>query len=132
MRMSRDIREAIGLKLRQARLDRHETQEQVANNLRLSRQMINRYEKGRDAPKAENLGKILKYYGISIDLPGYDYRLTAEALEAPDGSAPPVHQQLSLELDKSSELTNAKVRILPKRTSIEIVISGIAVGRRGR
>jgi len=131
MRMRKDIREEIGRRLREARLGRPgtpETQEQVAEKLGLSRQMINRYERGRDAPKAENLGKLLKYYGISINLPGYDYRLTAEALEVPDRTVPSLNEQLSLELDKSSVLTNASVRILPKRNSIEIIISRIVVG----
>lgn len=131
MRMSKEIRGAIGQRLRQARIEKGETQEQVADKLGLSRQMINRYEKGRDAPKAENLGKLLSYFVIGINLPGYDYRLTAEALETLASAPHPLPQQLSLELDKSSELTNARVRIRPTRSSIEIVISGIAVGRRG-
>jgi transcriptional regulator with XRE-family HTH domain len=128
--MSKEVRDAIGEKVRKARKDQKLTQQQLARKIGLRRQMINRYENGRDAPKAENLGRILKYLGIAIDLPDYGYRLTAEALEQPDEGHPRVPQQLSLELDKPTEVSNANVRILPTRNSIEIVISGIAVGDR--
>jgi len=130
--MSEEIRKAIGEKVRDARKEQKLTQKQLAAKLGLRRQMINRYENGWDAPKAENLGRIIKYLGITIDLPGYDYRLTAEALEQPGKADRRLPQQLNLELDKPAEVTNANVRILPTRSSIEIVISGIEVGNRGR
>lgn len=128
MRISKEIRDAIGHSLRQARQERRETQQQLADHLGLSRQMINRYEKGHDAPTAENLLKILRHLGIGIPLPGYKYTLTTEALQQPLGTPFVVPQQLTLELDKPQEVRNATVRILPKRDSIEIFISGIAIG----
>jgi transcriptional regulator with XRE-family HTH domain len=128
--MSREIRIRIGEVVRQARKEQKLTQQQLADRIGLRRQMINRYENGRDAPTAENLGKILKCLRIGIDLPGYDYRLTAEALERPREADRRLPQQLSLELDKSTEVSNANVWILPRRNSIEIVISGIAVADR--
>ncbi len=125
MRMTSEIRQAIGRALREARARTSpmKSQKQVADDVGLSRQMICRYEKAHDAPTGENLGKLLKYFGISIELPGYSWRLTAEALEGPKGDAESSFQQLTLELNKPREVQNAKVRIVRKENSIEIVIA---------
>lgn len=123
MRMSREIREAIGRELRRARIDSKQTQKQLADSLGLSRQMICRYENGHDAPSAENLANILKYLRTRIDLPAFGLRLTAEDLAGPAVGPQPVPRQLVLELDKPHDLENAKVRILRKTNSIEIVIT---------
>jgi transcriptional regulator with XRE-family HTH domain len=123
MRMSPEIRQAIGNALRKARVDANKTQSHVAREVGLSRQMICRYEKGHDAPTGENLGKLLRHFGISIELPGYAWRLTAEALETAKARPLPLSQQLTLELNKPQEVHNAKVRIVRKEDSIEIVIA---------
>jgi transcriptional regulator with XRE-family HTH domain len=130
--MTAESRRAIGAALRTARVNRGQTQQQIGENVGLSRQMINRYENGRDAPKAENLGKLLKYLGIRIPLPDHDYVLAAEAFEKPVLELETPAEQLNLELDKPSEFTDAYVRIFPKKTSIEIVISRVAAGGRVR
>jgi transcriptional regulator with XRE-family HTH domain len=120
MRMSEEIRRAIGAKLREARIAKNETQTEVGTKLGLSRQMISRYEKGHDAPTADNLARALRYFGISIDLPGY--RLTAESLETPTktGASPGV--QFELPYGKPQEFLSARVRVTRERGSLQVVI----------
>lgn len=91
--------------------------------------MINRYEKGHDAPTGENLGKALRYFEIGIQLPGYNWLLTSEALEKPVAGPQSVGQQLNLKLDKPLELPNRKVQIIRRKDSIEIIISALSVAR---
>ena len=119
--MSREIRQLIANRLREARIARRETQRRVAEELGLSRQMVNRYEKGHDAPTADNLAKALRYFGISIDLPGY--RLTAEALEVPAKPGAPKEVQFEMPFGKPQEILDATVRLTRERDSLEIVIS---------
>jgi len=119
--MSREIRQLIANRLREARIARRETQSRVAEELGLSRQMVNRYEKGRDAPTADNLAKALRYFGISIDLPGY--RLTAEALEVPAKPGARKEVQFEMPFGKPQEILDATVRLTRERDSLEIVIS---------
>ncbi len=128
MAANKEIRKAIGLRLREVRLEQKQTQKQVSESLGLSRQMINRYESGRDAPTGERLLKVLRYVGNRIELPQYAYTLTAESLEVPSGTRRLAPEQLNLKLDKVSELRNSYVRIVPKKNSIEIFISAVAVG----
>jgi transcriptional regulator with XRE-family HTH domain len=121
--MSPEIRQVIARALRDARGKANLTQKQVADAVGLSRQMICRYENGRDGPTGENLGKLLRYFKIGVQLPGYDWRLTAEALEAPGRVSQPVPKQMVLEPNKPQEVQNAKVSIVRKEDSIEIVIA---------
>ena len=121
MRMSREIRQLIGNRLREARIARRQTQSKVAEELGLSRQMVNRYEKGRDAPTAENLAKALRYFGITIELPGY--RLTAEALEPSDKAQTPKEIQFELPYGKPQDFSNATVRVTREKDRLEILIS---------
>jgi len=120
--MSKEIRQAIGTKLREARIAKKETQSDVGTKLGLSRQMISRYEKGHDAPTAGNLAKALRHFGIGIDLAGY--RLTAEALEIPTKTEGPREVQFELPFGKPQEFLSARVRVTRERDSLEIVISG--------
>ena len=101
-----------------------QTQNAVAKHLGLSRQMINRYEGGYDAPTAENLAKALRYFGISIELPGY--RLTAEALEPFEKAQAPKEIQFELPFGKPQEFPNATVRVTRDKDRLEILISTAA------
>jgi len=121
MRISKEIRQLIGTKLKEERIKRKETQRTVSQNLGLSRQMVNRYEKGHDAPTADNLAKALRYFGTSIDLPGY--RLTAEALEVPAKPGARKEVQFEMPFGKPQEILDATVRLTRERDSLEIVIS---------
>ena len=116
--------------MRDARLKSGKTQKEVAAALGLSRQMVCRYENGHDAPTAENLGRAIRYFDISIDLPAFGLRLTAEELRGRQIGPQLVPKQLVLELDKPHDLENAKVRILRKKDSIQIIVTqALAIGR---
>jgi transcriptional regulator with XRE-family HTH domain len=123
MRIAEEIRREIGSRLREARLKVMKTQKQVADAVGLSRQMINRYENGHDAPTAENLAHILDYLRTGIHLSTFGLRLTAEDLGARPVGPQLVPKQLVLELDKPYDLENANVRILRRGGSIEIIVT---------
>jgi len=131
MAANREIRRAIGDRLKEVRVGRKQSQEQVAKELVISRQMINRYENGHDAPTGERLLKILHYVGDRVDLPRYSYAITTEALKERMAEAEPA-KQLNLEWGKPTELANSYVRIVPKRNTIEILIVAATVGKRRR
>ena len=90
----------------------------VAGKLGLSRQMVNRYENGHDSPRPENLARLVRHYGITLNIEGYKF--TAEALETMPRDMGKPAKQLELPLGKPQEFTKASVRITRKSDSIEI------------
>jgi len=118
MRLTKEIRLLIGDQLKAARVEREETQATVAVRLGISRQMINRYEKGRDAPTAQNLARLMRYFGIPLDLPGF--KLTAEALELEPKRDLPTAEQFTLPFGKERVFPGATVRVKRNRNSLEI------------
>ena len=57
----------IGKKLKELRLAENLTQQQLADELKISRVSYTRYEKGSVRPDYETLIKIADYYDISLD-----------------------------------------------------------------
>lgn len=57
----------IGKKLKELRLAENLTQQQLADELKISRVNYTRYEKGSVRPDYETLIKIADYYDISLD-----------------------------------------------------------------
>lgn len=55
-------------KLKQLRLEKCLTQEQLANQLFVSRTLITKYETGKVIPSKDNLEKIAKYFNVDISL----------------------------------------------------------------
>jgi transcriptional regulator with XRE-family HTH domain len=53
--------------IKNIRLDHHLSQEQMANQLHVTRQAISNWENGRNLPDSEMLALISKTYNISID-----------------------------------------------------------------
>lgn len=53
--------------IKEIRLDHHLSQEQMANQLHVTRQAISNWENGRNLPDSEMLSLISKTYNISID-----------------------------------------------------------------
>lgn len=94
----------------------------------MSRYMVIRYEKGKDAPKGATFARAVRYLG-TLDILGY--RLTAESFEPPKTVPAPITEQLELlPLGVPQEFPGATVRVTRHEESIEIhaVISGS--GRR--
>jgi len=113
-----EVRRNVAQQLRIARASRGETQEVVARELGISRQMLNRYENGHDSPRPENLARLVRYYGMSLDIEGH--RFTAEALETKRQPMGKPAKQLDLPLNRPQEFSDARVRIIRKSDSIEI------------
>ncbi|MDO5794287.1 MAG: helix-turn-helix domain-containing protein [Turicibacter sp.] len=57
----------LGEKLRKLRIARKLSQEQLADELRVSRQAISKWELGESIPDTENLISLSKFYGVSFD-----------------------------------------------------------------
>ena len=57
----------LGEKLKKLRKDRGLSQEQLADQLNVSRQAISKWELGESIPDTENLILLSKFYGVSID-----------------------------------------------------------------
>ena len=79
-----------------------------------------KYEQGKVAPTGENLTKAANYVG-SLNLPGYDYKLTTEALKKP-GAVPATTpaRQMELPFGVPQEFSGATVRVTRNENSIEI------------
>ena len=113
-----EVRRSVARQLRIARTSRGETQEDVARKVGLSRQMVNRYENGHDSPRPENLARLVRYYGIPLDIEGHKF--TAEALETRRRAVGKPAKQLELPLGRPQEFSHARVRIIRKSDSIQI------------
>ncbi len=59
--------ETFGNKLKKARIKANKTQEQVANEMNISRTNISKYENGDLEPNLHTLKKISEIYKVSID-----------------------------------------------------------------
>ena len=126
MKFTEEICKSIGQQLRRARIDKRDKQKQLAEVLGVSRRMVIRYEKGEVAPTGENLARAVRYVG-GLDLPGYDYKLTVEAVEQPRPAPGRAAQQIELPLGVPQEFPGATVRVTRKEDSMEIfaVVSGL-------
>lgn len=57
----------VGTNLYNIRIDRNETQEQVAESVGISYVSLSRYETGQRMPKMDILAKLAKHYNVSVD-----------------------------------------------------------------
>lgn len=57
----------IGTKLLDLRLERGETQEQVADSIGISYVSLSRYETGQRMPKMNILSRLADHYGVTVD-----------------------------------------------------------------
>ena len=121
MRFTHQICQSIGRQLRDTRKGKHHTQRELAGILGVSRRMVMKYEQGKVAPTGENLTKAANYVG-GLDLPGYDYKLTTEALNKP-GASPGAAtvQQMDLPFGVPQEFSGATIRVTRSENSIEIL-----------
>ena len=121
MRFTPQICESIGRQLKDARIRKGHTQRSLAEVLGVSRRMVIKYEKGEVAPTGQSLTKAAKYVG-GLDLPGYDYKLTTEALKKPEaGPETAATQQMELPFGVPQEFSGATVRVTRSENSIEIL-----------
>lgn len=110
----------LGIQIREARKAAAMTQDELAHELGVARQMIGRYESGHDAPSIEILGKAATVLGIEFQVRGF--RITFEATRRAL-RPPPRPQQLRLEFDKPHTFPGATVQITP--TKGKLIISAV-------
>ena len=58
---------AIGIKLRELRIERDESLEDVAKNTELSKSLLSRYERGLVDPGLKALSNLARYFNVSLD-----------------------------------------------------------------
>lgn len=127
----------IGENIRQARIQRGMTQEELAELLDTTKSAISRYELGKREPRAEQLVAIANALGVSVAyLQGYETINTQEILDAmrrgdystaerliglPPGSIQPLPneelEKINVELEQQQQTTNLvlnKLRIYLK------------------
>jgi transcriptional regulator with XRE-family HTH domain len=72
--MSREVRIAIGGRLKQARADVGLTQAQAARELGVDRRAVSSWEHGKTMPRCDEWYKIGPLYGVSLDYLVYGVR----------------------------------------------------------
>lgn len=90
-------------RLRQLRLSRGWSQEELANQLSLSRQAVQKWESGASKPDMENLVTLSRLFGVSLD-----WLVTGEtqaASSAPPASEAPRVKMPALEFEYRSSIT---------------------------
>ncbi len=65
--LDHDLRQAVGARLRESRNKTGLTLEKVAEQLKVTRNMVTLWEMGRSFPRPENLAPLAKLYSISVD-----------------------------------------------------------------
>ena len=61
------LKQSLGARLKQARTDKHMTQKEVAEYLRISSVTYLRYEKAQREPSLELLAELAVFFGVSTD-----------------------------------------------------------------
>jgi transcriptional regulator with XRE-family HTH domain len=118
----RSWKESLGLQIRDARKKAgFSSQAALGDALGLSRQMIQRYEAGDDAPSVDVLGRMaLKLSMPEVNINGYRFEVT-HSTASPEDRVP---NQLHLEFDKEHVFPGATIKITP--TSVSITITATA------
>jgi transcriptional regulator with XRE-family HTH domain len=114
-------KEALGLQIKNARKNARLTQDALGDAIGMSRQIIQRYEAGTDAPSVNVLGKIaLELSMTKVSINGFNFAVTRPT----EGSSVPATEQLRLDFNKEHTFPGATIKITP--TSVSITITAIA------
>jgi len=102
-------RSDLSKQLKNARLRRGLTQQALADKLNISRQMVSRYESGRDRPWFKILGVAAEVLETQFEVDGF-----LITFEKSSGRPRPVPQQLRFDFNKETIFQGATVHITPK------------------
>lgn len=112
-------------KLTLLREERGLTQEELAEELNVSRQAVSRWETGASFPSTENLGYLSQFFQVTVDY------LLNDSAELPK-EEPPKEEQvpISMEEEKSEKAgkENARVTWLWIAAAVLILTIGLSVG----
>jgi transcriptional regulator with XRE-family HTH domain len=104
----------LGRQIKQERESAGLTQADLASQLSLSRQMIGRYETGRDAPAVDVLVEIARILEIEFQIRGVLVKLEH------GGHPKLLRKQLKLEFEKTRRFDSAQIEITPTEGKIVI------------
>lgn len=105
----------LGQQIKRERESASLTQVDLANQLKVSRQMISRYERGEDAPAVDVLVELARLLDIEFRVRGILVKFEQ------DTKRPKLlHRQLKLEFEKSRRFDGAQVEITPSEGKILI------------
>lgn len=107
----------IGRQIREARSDSGLTQEELAKELHVCRQMIGRYESGQDEPSIAVLARAGAVLGVSFEIEGI--RIVCESAE-PLAKLQVVPHQLRLDFGKVRTFQGATIEITPHKGKLLI------------
>lgn len=103
---------------RQIKLERESaglTQTELGNQLKVSRQMISRYETGQDVPSVDVLAELALFLDIQFRVQGVLVKF-----EQDEKRPRLVHKQLKLDFEKARKFSGALVEITPREGKILI------------
>lgn len=104
----------LGRQIKQSRESSGLTQADLANQLDVSRQMIGRYETGRDAPAVDVLVEIARILEVEFQIRGMLVKLEH------GGRPRPLRKQLKFEFEKPRKFDRAQIEITPTEGKILI------------
>ncbi len=114
--------EALGQQIRAARKGTGLSQQGLGDAVKKTRQMIGRYESGKDAPSVDVLGRIALQLGMTgINVNG-SYFAIAQKTTSPGALAT---EQLRLDFDKEYTYSRATLRIKPNKVTITISVTAM-------
>jgi transcriptional regulator with XRE-family HTH domain len=102
----------LGNQLRIARKAAHITQQDLADRLKVSRQMVGRYEAGSDTPSFDVLAQAASILDAEFQVLNLRIMLTTKS---PQSALRSIPKQLSFEFNKSHRYPNAVIKITPHR-----------------
>jgi transcriptional regulator with XRE-family HTH domain len=105
----------LGQQIKRERESAGLTQVDLANQLKVSRQMVSRYERGEDAPAVDVLVELARLLEI-------EFRIRGILVKFEEDSKRPrlLHKQLKFEYEKARKFDGAQVEITPSEGKILI------------
>lgn len=117
--VSKREKSGVGIQIRDARKDHFWTQADLARRAELSRNMIGRYERGKDVPTLETLPRLLAALGYPLQVGEFTISVTQ------NGAAQQPSEPKQYRLDFDQEYTckagpDTSLRIRPNRDGLLI------------
>lgn len=112
-------RNEIAHQIRDARIDAGLTQQELADYLEVSRQMVGRYETGKDEPSISVIARAGSILGVSFEISGV--RIVCEAVD-PQEKRQVVPQQSRFDFGKVSRFEGALIEITPNKGKLRAEI----------
>jgi transcriptional regulator with XRE-family HTH domain len=108
---------SIASQIRDARIDSGFTQDELAGHLKVSRQMVGRYESGADEPSISVIARASSILGVSFEVEGI--RILCEAVD-PQAKLLVVPHQLRFDFGKMKRFQGAIIEITPQKGKLLI------------